>query len=346
MTKPRVEMVDAVKGIAIVLVVYGHVAQGLIHRGWWTTPLAGFQDKYIYSFHMAAFFFVSGLFLKRSLSRTAPRNFILQRVRTILWPYLFSAANVVLEVQLHSPGKLHERQGILHSVAFPFLSGSASWFLPTLFLCLLLAVLLNRMPDWARITAALALSCLWPADGLGTIVSSVAKYFVFVAIGEWVGLRIERAGTIPRWAGFAGAILAFLLLGLRTASGVPQTKPEVILLGFCGTLGLFLLASAFRNSMIETAFSWIGEASLGIFVLHPYFQGALHFVLPRLMPSHPVPPDLAIVTTAAVLMPAVLWHFRKQLHLNFLFECPWGAPVKTGREKQVLQAQATTAALS
>jgi fucose 4-O-acetylase-like acetyltransferase len=63
MTKPRIEIVDAVKGIAMVLVVYGHVAQGLMHRGWWTSPSANFQDKYIYSFHMAAFFFVSGLFL-------------------------------------------------------------------------------------------------------------------------------------------------------------------------------------------------------------------------------------------------------------------------------------------
>jgi hypothetical protein len=44
-------------------------------------------------------------------------------------------------------------------------------------------------------------------------------------------------------------------------------------------------------------------------------------------------------------MPAVLWHFRKQLHLRFLFECPWGAPVRTEREKQAFQAQTPTAAL-
>lgn len=345
MTKPRVEMVDAVKGMAIVLVVYGHVSQGLMHRGWWTTPSASFQDKYIYSFHMAAFFFVSGLFLKKSLARTGSQFFILQRLRTILWPYLFSAASLVLEVQLHSPGKLHEGQGILHSVVLPFLSGSASWFLPTLFLCLLLAVLLNRLPDWARIGVALILSLLWPENGLGPIVSSVAKYFVFVAIGEWVGLRIERLGTIPRWMGLAGLSGAFLLVGLRTMSAVPETRLEVVLLGICGTAGLFLLASTFRDSVIEVAFSWIGEASLGIFVLHPYFQGVLHVILPRLMPSHPIVPDLAIVTSGAVLMPAVLWHFRKQLHLNFVFEFPWGAPVRTGREKKVLEVQAETAAM-
>jgi uncharacterized membrane protein YcfT len=31
----RSNVVDIVKGIAIILVVYGHTAQGMIHRGWW-----------------------------------------------------------------------------------------------------------------------------------------------------------------------------------------------------------------------------------------------------------------------------------------------------------------------
>ena len=340
----RVEMVDAVKGIAIVLVVYGHVIQGLMHRGWWTSTSASLQERYIYTFHMAAFFFVSGLFLKRSLLRTGPRSFILQRLRTILWPYLFSAAPLVLEVQLHSPGKLHEAQGILHSVVLPFLSGSASWFLPTLFICLLLAVLLNSLPDWARIAVALMFSFMWPDNVLGPIISSVAKYFVFVALGQWVGLRIERMAMIPRWVGFVGSIAALLPIGVRTMSTVPETKLQVMLLAICGTVGLFFLASMFRDSMIEAVFSWIGEASLGIFVLHPYFHGALLIIiLPRLMPSHPVVPDLAIVTLLGVMMPALLWHFRQKLHLGFVFEFPWCAPVLTGREKNMSEAQAPAA---
>ena len=59
----RSKMVDIVKGIAIILVVYGHTAQGMTHRGWWVSPGAFFSRTFIYSFHMPAFFFVAGLFV-------------------------------------------------------------------------------------------------------------------------------------------------------------------------------------------------------------------------------------------------------------------------------------------
>jgi fucose 4-O-acetylase-like acetyltransferase len=56
-------VVNIVKGIAIILVVYGHTAQGMVHRGWWASSGAAFSHTFIYSFHMPAFFFVAGLFV-------------------------------------------------------------------------------------------------------------------------------------------------------------------------------------------------------------------------------------------------------------------------------------------
>ena len=54
----RSNIVDLVKGLAIILVVYGHTAQGVEHRGWWTGPGMAISENFIYSFHMPAFFFV------------------------------------------------------------------------------------------------------------------------------------------------------------------------------------------------------------------------------------------------------------------------------------------------
>jgi hypothetical protein len=36
---------QTVKGIAIILVVYVHTAQGMIHPGWWGTPEAYFNGR-------------------------------------------------------------------------------------------------------------------------------------------------------------------------------------------------------------------------------------------------------------------------------------------------------------
>ena len=94
----RSNIVDIVKGIAIALVVYGHTAQGMTHRNWWVGPGASFSDEFIYSFHMPAFFFVSGLFVMTSLAKRGGQYFALDKIKTILYPYLlFAVIGVILE---------------------------------------------------------------------------------------------------------------------------------------------------------------------------------------------------------------------------------------------------------
>ena len=54
-TTKRIDYVDIAKGIGIVLVVMGHNDFALI---------SPFAHKFIYSFHMPMFFFMSGMFFK------------------------------------------------------------------------------------------------------------------------------------------------------------------------------------------------------------------------------------------------------------------------------------------
>ena len=85
----RSNIVDIVKGIAITLVAYGHTAQGMIHREWWVGEGAAFSDTFIYSFHMPAFFFVAGLFVMSSLAKRGGQHFAVDKLKTILYPYMF-----------------------------------------------------------------------------------------------------------------------------------------------------------------------------------------------------------------------------------------------------------------
>src|SRR5277367_4131522 len=94
----RSNLVDIVKGIAIILVTYGHTAQGVVHRGWWTGRGASFSRALIYSFHMPAFFFVAGLFVHRSLNRRGRLPFAVEKMKSILYPYLlFTIIYAVLQ---------------------------------------------------------------------------------------------------------------------------------------------------------------------------------------------------------------------------------------------------------
>ncbi len=318
----RIEVVDAVKGLAIVLVVYGHVAQGVHHRGWWDSPAYTFQERFIYSFHMAAFFFVSGLFVRDSIAKSGPGSFVVQRLRTVLWPYLICVLSTGAEF---ISGNFATHRDLIHSMVIPALTGEASWFLPSLFLCLLLAVLTDRLPPWLRAGLALALNLVWPDTGI-RIFDSAAHYFVFVALGAWLNRGVERMMPASRWTAMVSTAVSFSLVVLGNLIAQRDWRIVAVLVGLAGTMGLFRLASALRETAFDKAACWCGEASLGIFVLHPFFQGATRLAMARLTASHAVFPQVFIPTVIAVVFPGLLWHYRRKLRIGFLFVFPWGEP--------------------
>lgn len=71
--KKRINYIDVCKGILIILVVIGHAT--------------GQYNKYIYQFHMAAFFFVSGYLSK--LEKDSFLDFLFKKIMNILVPTLF-----------------------------------------------------------------------------------------------------------------------------------------------------------------------------------------------------------------------------------------------------------------
>jgi fucose 4-O-acetylase-like acetyltransferase len=68
----RIEWVDIYKGLAIILVLMGHA----------DSPL----NKYIYLFHMAAFFFISGC--TTSLDKLSFIDYAVMRFKRLIIPFL------------------------------------------------------------------------------------------------------------------------------------------------------------------------------------------------------------------------------------------------------------------
>lgn len=82
-----VKWVNIAKGIAIFLVVYGHVIDGLADSGY-TFASYEVQHGIIYSFHMPLFFFLSGLFFDNMLKREL-LTVIKSRALSLLYPYFY-----------------------------------------------------------------------------------------------------------------------------------------------------------------------------------------------------------------------------------------------------------------
>lgn len=86
--------VDIARGLAIVLIVYGHVLVGLVLPGL-VAPDDPLRDTLpvIYLFHLVVFAFTAGLFLAKGVDRRGVRPYLRTRLATLGWLYLLGRSS-------------------------------------------------------------------------------------------------------------------------------------------------------------------------------------------------------------------------------------------------------------
>jgi fucose 4-O-acetylase-like acetyltransferase len=319
----RSNLVDIVKGIAILLVVYGHTAQGMVHRGWWPGPGASYSRTFIYSFHMPAFFFVAGLFVLGSIAKRGNKRFAVDKLKTILYPYvLFAIIGAAIEPLI---GRFKSGTKPFHWDVFllNLADGEASWFLFVLFVCLMLALIVARGPAWLCFLAAtlvgMTLSFRSP------IINDVLREFCFLAAGMWVGTRVYRLERMCKGVAATG----FVVLAMFQAAAVYLYGSLVlgrwmyIIFGLTGTAGLFLLARLLDKHRFGDGLAWVGRASLAVFLLSGFPQGATREVLLRVFHTREFRLQLLLPTLFATLLPAIVWYQQDRWRVSWLFQGPF-----------------------
>jgi fucose 4-O-acetylase-like acetyltransferase len=317
----RSNIVDIVKGIAIILVAYGHTAQGMIHRGWWITTGAFFSDAFIYSFHMPVFFLIAGLFVMGSIAKRGNRRFTIEKLKTILYPYVLivfiNAALNPLVGRFKSGHEPFQWKIFLLRLA----DGDASWFLFVLFVCLMVALLTVRVPHWLRFVVA-ALVGMTPSFG-PPLTNQVLREFCFLAAGMWIGTRIyllERVRVSTAVLGFV-ALATFQVAMVRLFGAATQWT--YIELGMTGSAGLFLLAKVLDKHAVGNGLAWVGRASLAVFLLSSFAQGATREILLRVFHTNELWLQLLLPTLFATLLPAIVWHQQDRWRVGWLFQWPF-----------------------
>jgi acyltransferase len=145
----RSNWIDTLKGIGIILVVIGHLAANI------------YDDlvRYIYSFHMPLFFFISGYLFNLNKYKEVPLKFLQKKVKTLLLPYLaftvisydfYMICDFLLRV--YQPAVYNENilgKGIYFNLINIFLTqkeliNTPLWFLLCLFTVEILFYLISR----------------------------------------------------------------------------------------------------------------------------------------------------------------------------------------------------------
>jgi fucose 4-O-acetylase-like acetyltransferase len=326
MTKQqRYQWVDIAKGIGIIFVVYGHVIRGLNNAHLIDEHLFYLSDTLVYSFHMPLFFVLSGLFFKRSIEKYSRTGLIVEKCKSILYPYIiWSLLQTSIEIVLSQyTNKTVALDDLLHCIFFP---RDQFWFLFTLFFINIISSLLfNRFKRWLIVSSLIwLLYYLFPVNL--SVFSETFKYLIFFNIGVWISdyfLKGDFLNSISKWK----YIFIFLLLlipveylHVNQLNGFPLIS---LITAFVAVLLVVLISYKFITHSFISKISIIGTYSFEIFILHILCASGTRIVLNNFMGIQNTLTHIVAGTLCGVLIPfTIVLILGKQKWFKFLFRLP------------------------
>lgn len=267
--KSREQTPDWVKGVAIVLMVYGHIT----HVG----TLALSQQRLvevIYTFHMPLFLMISGYFFR--VDGLEPRAACQRLCQRLVLPYVVFLSLYLVGLSLIHRLGVHTAnlppESMLDFARIVVLSPrGAYWFIHSLIviqLCLIAARAVTmhggRRDSLFWPVAGAMLVLVWQMNLCGP------RTVVFFVVGlVWQQLKFPLPSSIA-----VGALVTGLLGWLGTSEIFVFSVSQVV---WC--LGILsLLAGAGRaaeNTRLVSLFAWLGRNSLPVLVLHALFIVAM-----------------------------------------------------------------------
>jgi len=265
----RIEFLDALKGFTIFCVTWGHALQ-FLRNGYDYFHNPAFE--FIYSFHMALFFMVSGFFFRSSL-RLNLKDFLYKRSVQLLLPCVVWSVIYCIINQ-------HEELKTIFSL-------NNFWFLRELFISYFIVYVSLKLlkKDWLACLLSIGFVLIVPLSG------AQKSFFPMF----WAGIYLKNNYQyISKYAKqiriISGIIFAVCLLfwdGNYTMyvtyfPKIIQIKPFDLnftnidialfrlLIGLCGSLFWFMLfEKIYKNNKFFGYLGKIGANTLAIYVLQP-----------------------------------------------------------------------------
>lgn len=313
--------IDAVRVLAVVAVVLGHVwANSVVYR-------------LVFPWHVAVFFFLAGYLW--SPGRTLRTEFV-RRWRSLAVPYLVwlsvLLAGVLATRAAHGTVRLHDVLPPLYGGVLATRPFSAYWFLTVLFFVAVLTRLVERLPVGVRATVAvLGLTLGYVAGPLlaatPLAIGSALPCLSFLVLGQ-IFAAVRPRISLDLLVGLAAATLASVLVWTGAARplniklgdyGTPVLSLAVAVL-YCGALVL-VADRVFRSlgPAWSSAATLLASAGLTVVLTH-----AAVLEIFDVGPAGSFP-----VFVAALTLP---WAVGLVLHLTPVSPVVNGVPARTRRQ--------------
>lgn len=304
----RNRTIDYLKGVAILLVTFGHCIQYFeyANQSFWTDP----AFKSVYMFHMPFFMALSGFAAGQSKPASVGTRIRRRSVALLLpcftWALIYALLSSTFGHGMESFGELIAR----HSTAL--------WFLICLFASWLVVLILEEL-KWDRIEVLAMASVTILVIPDFSIMAFFKYTFPFYCIGREAFRRGWRPGAPPKIAevvvmlAFVAVFLASLVvwndrsyvyvsgsnitagnlenIALRFVAGLGGTGAAAILIGY--------LARFFPSRFVER----LGQGSIYIYVLQIFMFSVVYRLIPGPMD---MPGATIAIAVSAVLVAGAL----------------------------------------
>ena len=325
MPKTRVAKYDNVKFLLIFLVVLGH----FVERSDASAAKSAFL--FIYTFHMPAFIFISGLFSKSTVN--APK---LNWSKIIPYFYLFFILNF-LRKAVEAPFK----EKFTFSV---FKVGNISWFLLAIFAFYIITFLIKNIDPKLALIMAVLMGCIIGYTDTKDIlsVSRILAYYPFFLLGYYLPVEKVTEFTQRKWVKVISvAVLAalaavclfclkdvYFIRPLLTGKNSYFKMEKFALWGGLIRLVYYFVCSAVICAVISVVpkrrlgfISTFGERTLGVYFWHLLIISVLFdlgvFENLALLPTAA---QMGIVFACAVALTLILSLKVFSIPLNFILK--------------------------
>ena len=277
-------LVDKLKGYACFLVLFGHVIMGIRLAG---VPIPSFfegAEKFIWSFHVALFLFLSGVVYKETgewKSKGTKSGFILHKLLNLGIPYIFFSAVYILinslVGQVNTQSSMADILNIWHTPVAQY------WFLYALFfLFVVWTIFSGLLKNWVITLVMLFIGYVLPLFGIGLGPFDIVFYSA-LAFGLGTVVDFSKLTKIPLWAKCA-VILAHLATGVALIMlgkiEAPFFKELMIVFGiYSSILFIFLLQDI---KPVSRFLLFVNKYSFQIYLLHTIFTAGIRIVLVRI----------------------------------------------------------------
>jgi uncharacterized membrane protein YcfT len=320
----RIGWVDIFRGLAIILVVFGHCGRGLDHSGLMHFK-DGFMDRWIYAFHMPAFFFAAGMFAGRSLILRGIGRFFVNKVGTVLYPYVLWSVIYILAIKYLPGANTHYQSDMWGEIAYRPVGNY--WFLYVLFL-IQVAFLCVRPLRTGPLMFYILCIAAWALESANTLESTfphatwwplhnILKYSIYFAAGDALMTLTERPATWPRDSGLFSLVF---FTGLTILIGLGHNGEDGLwdfFLAAAGIQGLWEMSVALDQHGVRWL-RYLGRRSLEIFVAHNLATVAARVVLLKCGITSPAM-HLIYGTAAGIIGPLLLCWACEKVHFRWLF---------------------------